>query len=226
MKKILYSLVAIVLLTGCSCTANMGNTPTKKVEDYLNKYQTNDDGVINDLDEVLTNDTTLTDAERTDYSDFMKTHYRDMQYEIKDETIDGDTATVNAEVTVRSYADVVNEANNYRLNNPDEFDDDNTFATYRLDRLKEVTDTETYTITFHLTKEDEEWKIEDLSEDDLRKLSGLYGVTDVNYNISENSDSDLDASETTDDQANTTDDKSPSDDNLNDTTNDDQTANS
>ena len=77
-----------------------------------------------------------------------------------------------------------------------------------------------------MTKEDEEWKIEDLSEDDLRKLSGLYGVTDVNYNISENSDSDLDASETTDDQANTTDDKSPSDDNLNDTTNDDQTANS
>ena len=226
MKKILYSLVAIVLLTGCSCTANMGNTPTKKVEDYLNKYQTNDDGVINDLDEVLTNDTTLTDAERTDYSDFMKTHYRDMQYEIKDETIDGDTATVNAEVTVRSYADVVNEANDYRLKNPDEFDDDNTFATYRLDRLKEVTDTETYTITFHLTKEDEEWKIEDLSEDDLRKLSGLYGVTDVNYNISENSDNDLDASETTDDQANTTDDKRPSDDNLNDTTNDDQTANS
>ena len=226
MKKILYSLVAIVLLTGCSCTANMGNTPTKKVEDYLNKYQTNDDGVINDLDEVLTNDTTLTDAERTDYSDFMKTHYRDMQYEIKDETIDGDTATVNAEVTVRSYADVVNEANDYRLNNPDEFDDDNTFATYRLDRLKEVTDTETYTITFHLIKEDEEWKIEDLSEDDLRKLSGLYGVTDVNYNISENSDNDLDASETTDDQANTTDDKRPSDDNLNDTTNDDQTANS
>lgn len=226
MKKILYSLVAIVLLTGCSCTTNMGNTPTKKVEDYLNKYQTNDDDVINDLDEVLTNDTTLTDAERTDYSDFMKTHYRDMQYEIKDETIDGDTATVNAEVTVRSYADVVNEANDYRLNNPDEFDDDNTFATYRLDRLKEVTDTETYTITFHLTKEDEEWKIEDLSEDDLRKLSGLYGVTDVNYNISENSDNDLDASETTDDQANTTDDKRPSDDNLNDTTNDDQTANS
>ena len=226
MKKVLYLLVAIVLLTGCSCTANMGNTPTKKVEDYLNKYQTNDDGVINDLDEVLTNDTTLTDAERTDYSDFMKTHYRDMQYEIKDETIDGDTATVNAEVTVRSYADVVNEANDYRLNNPDEFDDDNTFATYRLDRLKEVTDTETYTITFHLTKEDEEWKIENLSEDDLRKLSGLYGVTDVNYNISENSDNDLDASETTDDQANIMDDKRPSDDNLNDTTNDDQTANS
>ena len=180
MKKVLYFLVAIVLLTGCSCTANMGNTPTKKVEEYLNKYQTNDDDVVSDLDEVLTNDTTLTADERNEYSDFMKAHYRDMHYEIKDETIDGDTATVDAEVTVRNYADAVNEANDYRLNNPDKFDDDNTFASYRLGKLKEVTDTETYTITFHLTKENDEWKIDDLSDDDLRKLEGLYGVTDVN----------------------------------------------
>ena len=180
MKKVLYAFLAIVLLTGCSCTANMGNTPTKKVEEYLNKYQTNDDDVVSDLDKVLTNDMTLTDEERSDYNDFMKTHYRDMQYEIKDETIDGDVATVDAEVTVRNYADAVNEANDYRLNNADVFDDNNTFARYRLDRLKEVTDTETYTITFHLTKENEEWKIDDLSDDDLRKLSGLYGVNDVN----------------------------------------------
>ncbi len=190
MKKVLYVLVAIVLLTGCSCTADMGNTPTKKVEDYLNKYQTNDNDVVSDLDDVLTNDTTLTDDERNDYSDFMQAHYKDMQYEIKDETIDGDVATVDAEVTVRNYATVVNEANDYRLNNPDEFDDDNTFASYRLDKLKEVTDTETYTITFHLTKEDEEWKIDNLSDDDLRKLSGLYGVTDVNTTTPDNTTDD------------------------------------
>ena len=41
MKKILYLLIYIVLLTGCSCTSNMGNTPTKKVEiDYnIDVYQ-------------------------------------------------------------------------------------------------------------------------------------------------------------------------------------------
>lgn len=183
MKKVLYCLMAIVLLTGCSCSANMGNTPTKKVEEYLNKYQTNDDDVVSDLDNVLTNDTTLTSDERTDYSDFMKKHYQDMQYEIKDEMIDGDTATVDAEITVRNYANAINEANQYRIDNSDEFNDENTFAKYRLDRLKEVTDTETYTITFHLTKENEEWKIENLSDDDLRKLSGMYGVTDVNTTV-------------------------------------------
>ena len=202
MKKVLYAFLAIVLLTGCSCTANMGNTPTKKVEEYLNKYQTNDDDVVSDLDEVLTNDTTLTDEERSDYNDFMKTHYRDMQYEIKNETIDGDAATVDAEVTVRSYADAVNEANDYRLNNADVFDDNNTFARYRLDRLKEVTDTETYTITFHLTKENEEWKIDDLSDDDLRKLSGLYGVNDVNTITPDNTN---DINDTTTDDGKTDD---------------------
>lgn len=180
MKKVLYLLVAIALMTGCSCTANMGNTPTKKVEEYLNKYQTNDDDVVSDLDDVLTNDTTLTDDERSQYSDFMKAHYRDMQYEIKNETIDGDTATVDAEITVRNYANAVNEANQYRLDHPDEFNDTNTFASYRLNKLKEVKDTETYTITFHLTKKDEEWTVDNLSDDELRKISGLYGVEDVN----------------------------------------------
>ena len=230
MKKVLYFLVAIVLLTGCSCTANMGNTPTKKVEEYLNKYQTNDDDVVSDLDDVLTNDTTLTDDERDQYSDFMKTHYRDMQYEIKDETIDGDTATVNAEVTVRNYADAVNEANEYRLNNPDKFDDTNTFASYRLDKLKEVKDTETYTITFHLTKKDEEWTVDDLSDDDLRKLSGLYGVNDVNSIDTDNNNTDNNTNDSTDNDndgviGDIVEDATDGDMNDNDTTNDNNTDN-
>ena len=217
MKKVLYVLLAIGLLTGCSCTANMGNTPTKKVEDYLNKYQTNDNDVISDLEDVLTNDTSLTADERADYSDFMKKHYQDMQYEIKDETIDGDVATVLAEVTVRSYTDVLNNANQYRIDNPDEFTDTNTFATYRLDKLKEVTDTETYTITFHLTKEDEEWKIQNLTDEDLRKISGMYGVTDINTLVP--SESDSDEEDASDESTDIVEDNNVTDDNTNDTTN-------
>ena len=216
MKKVLYVLLVIGLLTGCSCTANMGNTPTKKVEDYLNKYQTNDNDVISDLEDVLTNDTSLTADERADYSDFMKKHYQDMQYEIKDETIDGDVATVLAEVTVRSYTDVLNNANQYRIDNPDEFTDTNTFATYRLDKLKEVTDTETYTITFHLTKEDEEWKIQNLTDEDLRKISGMYGVTDINALVP--SESDSDEEDASDESTDIVEDNNVTDDNTNDTT--------
>ena len=173
----------------------MNNTPTKKVEAFLNKYQTNDSDVVNDLEDVLTFDADLTDNERNDYREFMKEHYQDMIYKIKDETIDGDSAIVEAEVTVRSYANVINNANDYRLANADEFDEDNTFASYRLNKLKDVTDTETYTITFHLTKTNEEWKIDPLTDEDESKLNGLYGVNDVNSTLYSNTTNTTDNTE-------------------------------
>ena len=187
MKKVIFFILALFALTGC---ASMNNTPTKKVEALLNKYQTNDKDVVTDLDDVLTFDTDLTDDERSEYREFMKKHYQDMTYKIKNEQIDGDSAEVEAEITVRSYTDAVNEANNYRLENASEFDDDNTFASYRLGKLKEVTDTEIYTIIFHLTKVNDEWKIDPISSEDESKLNGLYGVNDVNSSIYNTSESD------------------------------------
>ena len=187
MKKLFCFLLALFVLSGCG---NMNNTPTKKVEEFLGKYQTNDNEVMSDLDDVLLFDTDLTDDERNDYREFMKKHYQDMMYKIKDETIDGDTATVEAEITVRNYADAVNSANDYRLENASEFDDNNTYASYRLDKIKKVTDTETYTIIFNLTKVDDEWTINPISADDESKINGLYGVTDVNDYISDTTNDD------------------------------------
>lgn len=177
MKKIIYVVFSLFALVGCGM---MNNTPTKKVEALLNKYQTNDNDVISDLDNVLLMDSNFTDDERNDYKEFMKKHYQDMTYKIKNESIDGDSATVEAEITVRNYANTVNEANDYRLNNSSEFDDTNTFASYRLKELKKVKDTEKYTIIFTLTKTDDEWQINPLSIDDENKLNGLYGVNDIN----------------------------------------------
>ncbi len=178
MKKVLLFLVAIVVLTGCG--TNMGNTPTKKVEEYLNKYQTLDNSVLDDLDTTLAADTTLTDNDREDYRDFMKKHYQDMKYEIKNETIDGDNATVEVEITVRDYSKTVSEAESYKNENQDKFTDESgasdvaKFSSYRLDELKKVTDTTTYTLTLTLTKQNDEWVLNQLSDEDLNKINGLY----------------------------------------------------
>ena len=48
------------------------------------------------------------------------------------------------------------------------------YIDYKLKELESVSDTTTYTITFHLTKEDGEWQIQDLSDLDLEKIHGLY----------------------------------------------------
>ena len=213
MKKLFYVLLSVFILTGCG---KMNNTPTKKVEALLSKYQSNDSEVMNDLDNVLLMDSNFTDDERNDYKEFMKKHYQDMTYKVKDESIDGDSATVEVEITVRNYSGVVNEANDYRLNNASEFNDSNTFASYRLGKLKDVTDTETYTIVFTLTKTNDEWQVNPLSSDDESKLNGLYGVADITVpestdttNTTDATTDDANTNTETNDNQNTTSDNMP-----------------
>ena len=50
MKKILSIFTLLLLVVGCG---NMMNTPTKKVEEFLSKYQTMDEKVLTQLDEVI-----------------------------------------------------------------------------------------------------------------------------------------------------------------------------
>ena len=52
---------------------------------------------------------------------------------------------------------------------------DNTkFLEYKLGLLENVSDKTTYTIEFSLTKEDDNWKIDSLTDTDIEKLHGIY----------------------------------------------------
>jgi len=189
MKKIFLALVLAFTLTGCDLQ-NMDNTPTKKVEAFFDKYQTLDSNVLNDLDLTIADDTTIDETTRSGYREFMKNHYQDLEYEIKDETIDGDNATVVAEVTVRDYSKVLNDADVYRETNATEFNDETgsyspaLFSEYRLNKMKDVAETVTYTLNLTLTKQDDEWVMDELSEIDEQKMNGLYddGTYDTDNN--------------------------------------------
>lgn len=124
MKKILLCfscIIAIVLLSGCS----MDNTPTKKVEKFLDNYKNQDETVLTQLKEMVDSDTLMDETQKTTYSDIMKKQYKDLTYDIKDEVIDGDNATVTAEIEVYDYYKINQDAQTYYNNNPNEFKDDN-----------------------------------------------------------------------------------------------------
>ena len=174
MKKIFSLLVLLILLSGCSMGKDMLNTPTKKVEEYLDSYQKLDDNVLNDLD-TLIEDTDYTVEQRARYREIMKKHYSNLSYEIKDEAIDGDNATVDVEIEVTDYSSIMSEEIDEKkyLDEKGEYDPSKYFD-YQLSRLEKADEKVKYTITFNLTKENDNWVIDNLDNKSMEKIHGIY----------------------------------------------------
>lgn len=179
MKKVLSILGLALIMTGCSL-GNMDNTPTKKVEEYLNNYQTLNSNVLSELDSMVNQEEMFDEDQQTTYKDIMKKHYQDLTYTIKEETVNGDKATVEAEIEVNDYTKALKEAENNRTTNEADFldeegiFDEGKFNDYKLNLLKENKERVKYTIYFSLSKSGNEWVLDDLTETEQEKILGIY----------------------------------------------------
>lgn len=200
MKKILIMIsitMSILFFSGCSL--NNSNSPSDTVKAFLDKYKNQDKEVVSNLDDTISEEYTGEYKDR--YKKIMMNQYKNMEYDITDEIVDGNTALVTAEVTVFDYSSAIENANNYLTEHEDEFykdskdetskdeKEDNTenikesadnmidnakFLAYKLGLLEKVSDKKTYTIEFSLTKEKDDWKLDSLTDTDIEKLHGIY----------------------------------------------------
>lgn len=106
-------------MTGCG---NNMNTPTGKVEEFLGKYQSMDSEVLTQLDNIISNDTTMNDEQKKDYQSLMEKQYQNLSYKIKDEKVKGNEASVLVEIEVFDYANSIVESREYYNDHKDEFD--------------------------------------------------------------------------------------------------------
>ena len=178
MKKLGIVVFSLLLFSGCSFT-DMMNTPTKKVEEFLGKYQTMDSEVLSELDDVLSRTANLTEEQKTKYRDLMKRQYQNLMYKVKEETVDGNNAKVDIEIEVYDYAKVLQEANAYLEEHEDEFVtnnvfDDVKFMDYKIDEMKKTMDKVKYTLNFTLEKENDKWKLSDITDSMREKIHGIY----------------------------------------------------
>lgn len=177
MKKVIVAVLAILLLAGCT---DMMNTPTKKVEEFLGKYQTMDSKVLNQLDDVLDADLTMSKDQKEKYRDLMKKQYQNLTYKIKDERVDGDDAAVEVEIEVYDYNKAMKNAEKDLEDKKKDFldkegnVDESKFMDYKIEQMETSKEKVTYTINFLLTKKDDKWKMEDISEIDRQKIHGIY----------------------------------------------------
>ena len=199
MKKFILPLLVILL---SACTIGGAMTPRQKVSEFLDKYKNQDQNILSQLDDVINNEYSNSDH-RSRYKTLMTNQYKNLEYEIKDEIVEDNNAVVEVEVTVYDYASAIRNANEYLNSNQGEFmtsptieitdandetskDTNNTnntvtstydqdkFIDYKLTQMENVTNTVTYTIQFTLTKVNNEWQMDALSNADMEKIHGIY----------------------------------------------------
>ena len=176
MKKVFVLLISVFIITGCN---DMMNTPTRRVEEYLGKYQILDSSVLTELDNVVDN-SDYSDDYKEEYKELMIKQYQNLSYKIKNEQTDGDTASVIVELEVFDYNNAIEEAEDYIDEHPEEFESDDKESSeekidhYKINAMKEVTDKASYTISFSLVKDNKKWALEKITDSDLEKIHGLY----------------------------------------------------
>lgn len=175
-KYILLIISSIIILTGCSL---MQEQPKNAVDKFFKNYKNNSKEVISQLDEYL-DEQDLEDDVKKDYKELYLRQYSNLKYKIKDETINGDDATVEVQITVFDYFKTDKNASDYFTANKADFVDDDgdvdfsKYFVYKINKMLETNDTVDYTITLKLKKEDNNWKIDPLTNDELMKLHGTY----------------------------------------------------
>lgn len=153
---------------GCS----LSNSPTSLVEELLSKYQRFDSDIESGISNVL-DDENLTSTQKERYKKLLENQYRNLSYEIKDERIDGEEATISTEIKVINYKKAINDTYNYYQGK-----NDYTLEEYndtKLDNLEKEKEKVTYTIDFDVKKDkDGNWKISSLSNETIKKIQGMY----------------------------------------------------
>lgn len=179
MKKLIIILSMLLALVGCDM-GTMNNTPTKQVEMFFARYQTLDNDVLEDLDNVVKEELTFNTTQREKYRDLMKKHYQGIKYDIKEEKIDGDKATVTVEIEVNDYSKMLKDVNAYLNKHPEKFQndkgeyDEDKFGTYRLEEMEKVKERVKYTMEMKLKKKDNKWKLDKLTDEQMDKIHGVY----------------------------------------------------
>ncbi len=168
------SVMLVFVLSGC-----FGNfTPSERVEDMFNRYIKNDEGIMSELDEYM-DAQNLTDVQKARYKEIIKDEYATIKYNIKDEKIDGDEAKIEVAIEVKDLYKASKKAGDYLVEHSSEFYTDGAydrekFVDYKLGEMEKYGETVKYTVYVDLIQKDGLWTIEQLDNETLEKIHGIY----------------------------------------------------
>lgn len=176
MKKNIYVILMILL---CFITTACKDSASMAVERYLSKYNNLDTEVLTDMQNIVEKEN-LSEENKKLYQNIFEKQYSDLSYKIVEEEYNGNEATIDVQITVYDLYKVQNDANNYLINHPEEFENEDgvynpeIFIKYKLQQMKNNLDTVDYTLEFYVVKTKSGWEVSSLSTSDLEKIHGIY----------------------------------------------------
>ena len=176
MKKFVVILSLIIFLVGCACSVKGG--AKESVYIFLEKYKYLDKSLVTDIDNYVAGET-LNESQKEKYKEIFLRQYKDMNYEIKKEEYKNGKAYVSVIVTVYNLYKAQDEAENYLMENENEFLNDkdeydaDKFIDYKLDYMLNYKGKTTEEITLELVKKKGVWVLEQPSIIDLEKIHGM-----------------------------------------------------
>lgn len=165
-KIVILLSIFIIIIIGCD---NTMNTPANKVESFIEKYQRLDKEVIDSLNNIINKDSVMNKKEKKEYLALIQKQYQNLSYKIKGEQIENNVATVEVEIEVLDYKNAINRAKKTYQQEKKE-----SLMEKRIKEMKKVSNKVKYDLTIHLKNENGIWSIEELTEEDRKKIHGLY----------------------------------------------------
>lgn len=172
--RILFIVLTVFVMVGC-----VGNfTPSERVEEMFNRYIKNDQKIMDELD-VYIGKQNLSSDQKDKYKDIIKNEYATIKYVIKDEKINGDEAVVEVALEVKDLFKASKNAGEYLAVHSSEFYengvyDKGKFVDYKLEEMRKYGETVNYNVYIDLIKKDGIWTIEQIDNETLEKIHGIY----------------------------------------------------
>lgn len=174
MKKFIALVFIILIVTACG-----KNTARNAVDTYLKKYRNLSSEVLVDMEKIIEKEN-LNNEQKEKYREILKKQYKDLVYEILEEEYDDEVSYVTVKITVYDLYKAQSDALIYLENNMTEFYDEsgeydvNKYIDFRLKKMKDTTSRIDYTIVFTIIKENDKYVVEQPTENDLKKIHGIY----------------------------------------------------
>lgn len=164
-KKLLFLVVPVLFLVACT----MANTPTSKVEELFSKYQKVDSEIDREITTIL-NEQNLSESQKDRYRKVLEKQYKNLTYQIREEIIDGNNATVNVEIEVLDLKKAIdNLMFDSSIYTKETYDDE------KLNRLESAKEKVKYSLQLTLIKlEDGTWYLNALTNEEIKKIQGMY----------------------------------------------------